>query len=116
MAEYVMSKLVQNENTDGPFEKLGITDEDFVMLDTLKDKTITIVGYKNYVKDESDGVFVAFECDGKLSYTATHAVGIVKAFQNPEVQRILDEEGKAISATVVQRKSKKTGRMYFCFE
>lgn len=115
MANYVMSKLVQNENTDGPFEDLGITDEDFVMLDTLKGKTITIVAYKNYVKDDSDGVFIAFECDGKLSYTATHAVGIVKAFQNEEVQKVLDG-GEAITAVVTQKKSKKTGRMYFCFE
>lgn len=112
MAEYVMSKIVQQ--TDGPFEALGITDEDFVKLDALNGKTITILDYKNYVKDDSDGVFIAFEVDGKLGYTATHAVGIVKTFQNEEVQRILDE-GNPISAQVVQKMSKKSGRMYYCF-
>lgn len=109
-----MSKLVQTEN-NGPFEDIGITDENFVMLDTLKDKQITILAYKNYAKDGSDGVFIALECEGSLYYTATHAVGIVKTFQNPEVQKILDG-GDPIGAVIVQKKSKKSGRMYFCFD
>lgn len=107
-----MSKFVQQ--TDGPFESLGITDEDFIKLDALNGKKIVILAYKNYVKDESDGVFIAFEMGGILGYTATHAVGIVKTFQNPEVMSALDN-GDTITATITQKKSKKTGRLYYCF-
>ena len=113
MANFAMTKFVQM-NDNGPFEDLGITDDDFVMLDSLKDQQITIVAYKNYTKDESDGVFIAFEYKGKMGYTATHAVGIVKTFQNPDVMTALDS-GDTITATIIQKKSKKTGRLYYCF-
>lgn len=111
---YVMSKLVKNEN-GAPFEDLGITEDMFMSLDEMVNKPITIIGYKNYVKDDSEGVFIAFEYGGDLRYVATHAVGLVKTFQNEEVKKILDG-GEPIQAKVVQKKSKKTGRMYFCFE
>lgn len=111
---YVMSKLISNDN-GAPFEDLGITEDMFMPLDEMVNKPITIIGYKNYVKDDSDGVFIAFEYGGDLRYVATHSVGLVKTFQNEEVQKILDE-GHPISAKVVEKKSKKTGRMYKCFE
>ena len=111
---YVMSKLVKNDS-GAPFEDLGITEDMFMPMDEIVNKPIEIIAYKNYVKDESDGVFIAFEYGGDLRYVATHAVGIVKTFQNEEVCKILDE-GNPISAKIVQRKSKKTGRMYHCFE
>ena len=114
MTNYVMSKLV-NVNNGTPFEELGIEDSDFIMLEKLKDKDITLIAYKKYVKDESDGIFMCFEMDGQMYYTATHAVGIVKTFDNEEICDILNG-GSAISARIVQKKSKKSGRMYFCFD
>ena len=111
---YVMSKLIKNDS-GAPFEDLGITEDMFMPLDEMVDKPITILAYKNYVKDESDGVFIAFEYAGDLRYVATHAIGLVKTFQNPEVCTVLNE-GHPIQAKVVQKKSKKTGRMYFCCE
>lgn len=111
---YAMSKLVKYEST-APFEDLGIEEDAFMSMDELVNKPITIIGYKNYVKDDSDGVFIAFEYGGDLRYVATHAVGIVKTFQNEEVQKVLDD-GETITAKIVEKKSKKTGRMYKCFE
>lgn len=109
-----MSKLVQTES-EAPFEDLGITEDMFMPLDEMVDKPITIIAYKKYVKDESPGVFIAFEYNGDLKYNATHSIAIVSAFDNEEVCKILDG-GDPITAKVVEKKSKKTGRMYKCFE
>lgn len=111
---YVMSKLVKTES-EAPFENLGITEDQFMSIDEMVNKPITIIAYKNYIKDESDGVFIAFEYGGDLRYVATHAVAIVKTFQDEDIQKILDD-GEPIQAKIIQKKSKKTGRMYFCFE
>ena len=110
---YVMSKLIPNVN-ECPFADLGLDEDDFVSLETILNKPVTIMAYKMYTKDDSPGVFMALEINGRMAYNATHSVALVKTFEDPTVKQILDD-GEPIEATITKRTSKKTGRSYYCF-
>lgn len=112
--KYEMKTLIPNMN-ESPFEDLGLTERDFVPIEDLVDKDIVVTAYKKYSKDDSPGVFIAFEADGIAGYVATHAVALVKTFDEQAVRNVLDG-GESIEACIVKRTSKKTGRQYYCFK
>lgn len=111
--KYEMSKLIGSP-TESPFDKIGITEDMFMPIKDVLGKNITIVAYKNYTKNDSPGVFIAFTIGGEMKYLATHSVALVRVFQDPEVTGILDG-GDTIDAKIVEKKSLRTGRMYQCF-
>lgn len=106
-------ELIEQSRT-APFDDV-VTRDDYIEIEKLVGKEITIQNAYLFENDKGPGVSVLITVDGDMHYFTTHAVNIVKTFQNPEVQKILDG-GDPIGAVIVQKKSKKTGRMYFCFD
>lgn len=109
---YSISDFALRENTTTLFtEEYGLKDDDFVSTKNLIDKRIIVTAYRLFTKDDSEGVFILFECNGEAHYTVTHSIGIVKTFQNEAVQQAF-EDGEHLEARIVERKSKTTGRKY----
>ena len=100
---------------EAPFEYMGITDDMYMELNALKDKTIEVVDVKPFENDKGPGVYIAFTLDGKYAYTTTHAVGLVGLFTRDEVVGVLARE-ENIVCTIRQKVSKKTGFPFFVAE
>lgn len=100
---------------DAPFEGMGITEDDYVPLNEVEGKKVCFIGAKPFENDKGRGVYIAIQDGERKGYTTTHAVGLVDAFSNVEVQNIFDS-GDVIEGTIKQKVSKKTGNRYFMVE
>ena len=107
-----LGEIISNE---GPFEYMGITDDMYVELNALKDKTITVVDVKPFENDKGPGVYIAFKYGEGYGYTTTHAIGLVNLFTRDEVVGALARE-ENIVCTIRQKVSKKTGFSFFVAE
>jgi len=109
-----MTTIVASEilGSRAPFqEDFGIEEDQFINIMDLRGKSVGIMGAKGYENDKGEGVFLALTVDGQIGYTATHAVGIVRAFTDPKVIEVL-ERGDTIVGTVTEKVSKKTGNRF----
>lgn len=107
-----LGEIIQNE---APFEYMGITEDMYVELNALKDKTITVMDAKGFENDKGPGVYIAFKSGESLGYTTTHAVGLVNLFTREEVMAAFARE-ENIVCTIRQKTSKKTGYQFFVAE
>ena len=110
MANLNISEL---KTKDCPFADQGVKNTDFVELDSILDRPIEIIDYHLFENDKGPGVSVLIKLNGKDQYITTHAVNIVKTFQNPRVQAMLETE--TLDAVIVLRQSKKSSRMVYDF-
>lgn len=108
-----MKSITEYMKTDSPFEYAGITADDHMMLDEIVGKDIVIQDVKTFENDKGPGVYMLVEVGGRTGYICTHAVGLVKPFNNPTLVGDVKREG--IDARIIKRKSLKSDRMVYAF-
>lgn len=92
----------------------------YVAVPELIGKTMCITDYKVFSNREGqDSIALKFEwlgdIGGEVCRTVTHAKAIIDLIATDKVREILDS-GDCIEATLVQKKSKTTGRNYITIQ
>lgn len=108
-----MTSIIDYIKTDTPFEYAELTAEDYMPIDAVLDKPFVINDVEKFTNDKGDGVYILIDIDDKQKYICTHAVGLVKAFDNERLMDAIVEKG--VPARIVKRKSMKSDRMVYAF-
>lgn len=107
--------IIDIAGNKAPFEdEYGVANEDFISIDEILDREISIIDVKPYENDKGPGVFALINVDEELRYIATHSVGLVGMMTDTKVMETL-ENGQQVSARIVKRKSKKSDRTVYAF-
>lgn len=91
-------------------------DCEYISIADLIKEDIKIVDYEKFANREGqDSIALKIEVNGKMARTVTHAKAIIDLVATDEVREILDS-GDTLDGTVVQKKSKQTGRNYITIQ
>lgn len=89
---------------------------DYMSITDLLNKPVQVIDIKMFTNREGqDSIALKVEIDGKIVRTVTHAKAVIDLLATEEVRKILDS-GETIEGTLVQKKSKQTGRNYITIQ
>lgn len=101
------------QKNEVPFEYADLTSEDYIPIDSVVGKEFRIDDVKTFENDKGKGVYMLITIGMAQKYICTHAVGIVKTFDNEIL--VGDIKSRGVRATIVKRKSMKSDRMVYAF-
>ena len=108
-----MKSIMDYIKTESPFENVGITAEDYMPIDDVLGKKIVIMDVMKFENEKGEGLYILFEIGDEMRYICTHAIGLVRPFDNIKVVNVVRDEG--LEAVIVKRKSMKSDRMVYAF-
>lgn len=91
-------------------------DYEYVSIANLINEEIKIIDYEKFENREGqDSIALKIEVNGRLARTVTHAKAIIDLVATNEVREILNS-GETLEGTIIQKKSKQTGRNYITIQ
>ena len=91
-------------------------DCEYISIADLIGKPVKVVDYETFENREGqDSIALKLEHDGRVVRTVTHAKALIDLIATDGVRDILDR-GDTLDGTIVQKKSKQTGRNYITIQ
>lgn len=90
-------------------------DREYMAMDELLNRELSITEVKTYENDKGPGVAAAFTCDGQAGMLVTHSIGIYKTLTSEAVRIALESE-MPVDVILRKGKSKKTGNSFYYLE
>ena len=104
-----VSELTNNVNN-------YFADCEYVSIADLIGKPIKIIYFETFENREGqDSIALKLEHDGNVVRTVTHAKALIDLIATDEIRTILDC-GDTLDGTIIQKKSKQTGRNYITIQ